>query len=116
MLEILRENEQMLDGVDYGAWSHPTLVAVKDGQVEGFIQAHLGAPYAVVTELCVSRAHARKGYGVRLADAMELMLRAAGVQTYVTYASDRNLGMRDMLGRYGFDETGLGVGFVRRLT
>lgn len=116
LLEILRENRQTLDGVDYSIWTPYTLVAVQDGVVEGLMQAHLGAPYAVVTELAISRAHHGQGYGVKLAQAMEILLRAAGVTSYVTYAATQHGEMRDMLTRYGFQETGHGTGYVRRLT
>lgn len=115
MLEILQENKQTLDGVDYDSWTAYTLVMVREGIVEGLIQAHLGAPYSVVTELAISRAHHGKGYGVKLANAMEVVLRAAGVTAYVTYAATEHTEMREMLTRYGFQETGHGTGYVRRL-
>lgn len=115
MLEILQENKQTLDGVDYGSWTSYTLVLLREGAVEGLIQALPGAPYAVVTELAISREHHGKGYGIKLANAMELLLRTTGVTSYVTYAATKHGEMRDMLTRYGFQETGHGTGYVRRL-
>lgn len=115
MLEILQENKQTLDGVDYTSWTPYTLVVVREGIVEGLIQAYFGTPYAVVTELAISRAHHGKGYGIKLANAMEVLLRTTGVTSYVTYAATEHGEMRDMLTRYGFQETGHGTGYVRRL-
>ena len=111
---ILQENKQMLDGVDYTQWTHPTLVAVKDGEVVGVIQALLGLPYAVVTELSIARHVHSQGYGTRLIQHLETALRLAGVTAYVAYVADLNESAIEQFERYGAISTGHGQGFVRR--
>ena len=112
---ILQENKQMIDGVDYTQWTHPTLVAVKDGEVVGMVQALLGVPYAVVTELSIARQVQNQGYGTRLIQHLETALRLAGVSAYVAYVADTNESMIEQFERYGAISTGCGRGFVRRL-
>ena len=116
VVAILQENKQMVDGVDYTQWSHPTLVAVHDGQVVGIIQALLGTPYAVMPEFSVARAFHGKQYGVRLLEHMETALRLAGIAAYAAYVSDTNDHAADLFERWGGTPTGHGRGYIRRLT
>lgn len=111
---ILAENAGMLDGVDYSHFSPPCLVGEIDGAVVGFIQATLGQPYAIITELSIAREHHRKGYGMRLLEHMETVLRCAGVTAWTTYTGEKNdhvIKIAERLGRC----TGRGYAFVRVL-
>ena len=112
---LIRENGLELEGVDYSKWSHPTLVAVREGEVVGLIQAHLGSPYAVVTDLAIARVQQRKGYAAKLVDSMELRFRAAGINAYVWFVGMTEDAMLDQSKRWGGHPTGEGIGFVRRL-
>ena len=116
VVAILQENKQMVDGVDYTQWSHPTLVAVHEGTVVGVIQALLGTPYAVMTEFSVAREFQGKQYGVRLLEHMETALRLAGIPAYGAYVSDINDHAADLFERWGGTPTGHGKSFIRRFS
>ena len=113
---LLEENKLLLDGVEYTDFTHPCLVAIRNDEIIGMIHAHVGRPYAVITDLAVRGDVQSHGIGVRLAQAMELLLRVAGVTAYVAFCAASDTRMADMLERFGFTTTGLGRGFVRRLT
>lgn len=112
--EILEENALTIDGVAYDSFSPPCLVYVRDGEVVGFMQAHLGSPYAVITEGALARAHQNKGYGYRLLQHMETLLRASGVLAWVTYTGEKNP-TAGLLERYGARGTGYGTAWVKGL-
>lgn len=112
--EILEENALTVDGLAYEAFSPPCLVYVRDGEIVGFIQALCGSPYAVITEAAVARAHQRKGYGIRLLEHMETVLRVSGVSAWVTFTGEKNP-TAAMLEQYGARGTGYGTGWVKGL-
>ena len=116
VVAILQENKQMVDGVDYTRWSHPTLVAVHEGRVVGILQALLGMPYAVMTEFSIAREFQGKQAGVRLLEHMETALRLAGVSAYAAYVSDTNDHAAELFERWGGSPTGTGRGYIRRFT
>ena len=112
---LLQENGQAVDGITYDVFSPPVLVAEEAGEVVGFIQALVGEPYTVITDLVVARSLANRGIGVRLGQHMETVLRVLGCRVWVAYAGEKHEGMREQLERYGARPTGHGVGFVRAL-
>ena len=112
--DLLEENALTVDGLDYGLFTPPTLVGLVDGEIVGFVQAHLGAPYAVITELAIARAHHRKGYAVKLLEHMETVLRVSGVSAWVAYTGEKNP-VAEQLERYGARSTGSGTAHVRVL-
>ena len=114
--QLLLENGLGHDGLDYTVWTHPCLVAVKDGVVVGFIQAALSAPVSIVTELAIARSHHRRGIGVRLAQHLETVLRVQGVTAYVAHVAPENKDMQDQLERFGLTRVGEMQVFLRRLT
>ena len=114
--DILADNGQLHEQLSYVEWTGPTLVAVRDGEVVGVIQALLGQPYAVVTEVAVTPMHHRKGYAVKLMQAMELLMRVAGVTAYVLFAGEKNERVRAQALKWGCEKTGNGAGFLRRLS
>lgn len=110
---LLAENGMLADGLDYTDFTQPTLVYVRDGEVVGVAQALPGRPYAVLTELAVRRDLQHRGIGVRLLDALEVVLRTLGVTAWMACTpSDQVV---KMLERYGARSTGQGTGFLRRL-
>lgn len=115
MRQLLEENHLLVDGIAYDLFTPPVLVCEVDEEIVGFIQAHVGSPYAVVTELAVARAHQRKGYAVKLVEHMETLLRYMGVKAWGAYTGDANQPVIDQLERYGARVTGRGVGFVKGL-
>ena len=112
---LLEENALTVDGVAYEGFTPPCLVAVKAGEIVGFIQAHAGAPYAVITELAVARAHQRQGIGVRLLQHMETLLRSAGVTAWMAYTGEKNDRVVAQLDGYGARCTGAGTAWVKSL-
>jgi ribosomal protein S18 acetylase RimI-like enzyme len=112
---LLVENGLGHDGLDYTVWTHPCLVAVKDGEVVGMIQAALSAPVSIVTELAVARSSHRRGIGVRLAQHLETILRSQGVTAYVAHVAPENKEMQDQLERFGLVRVGEAQVFLRRL-
>ena len=115
VIAILRENQQFADGLDYTQWTHPTLVAIAKERVVGLVQAHLGFPYAIVTELSIARAHQNQGYGVRLMEHLETILRMSGVTAYVAHVATGNLAMAELAERWIGAPIGTGQAFLRRL-
>ena len=111
---LLRENGLGHDGLDTTVWSHPTLVAVQDGEVVGMIQAALSSPVSIVTELAVARAHQRRGVGVRLAQHLETLLRAVGAKAYVAHVAPDNTLMHTQLSRFGLSYVGDAQVYLRR--
>lgn len=112
---LLMENDLCVDGLAYDVFTPPCLVAVRDGEVVGVLQALLGKPYAVITELAIARVHQRKGYAVRLMQHMETLLREYGIPAWFTMTSETNDRVRDQLKRYGARDLGHGVGWVKGL-
>lgn len=113
---LLLENGLLIDGIDYSAWTPPTLVALKEGQVVGLVQALAGLPYAVITELAVARQFHGKGYGVKLMEHLETVLRLLGCQGWLAFERHDRYDMQEMIERWGGQRTGEGVGYLRRFT
>lgn len=110
---LLAENGMLADGLDYSDFTQPTLVYVRDGAVLGMIQALAGKPHAVITHAAVSRAHHHRGIGIRLLEAVELVLRTMGVTAW--YACTSSDDVVKILDGYGAEPTGQGTSFLRRL-
>lgn len=113
--ELLEENALTVDGLDYSVFTPPTLVGVIDGEVVGFTQAHIGAPYAIVTEMVIARAHQGKGYGVKLLEHLETVLRFSGVTAWMAYTGDKQDAVMKKLDQFGARCTGHGSAWVRTL-
>ena len=117
LVGLLKETQQILDGVDYTVWTHPTLVMVRDEEIVGMIQALLGRPYAVITEVCIALAHQNKGYALKLMDAMELILRASGVTAYAVHCRPEHTRVIRALEARGAARADTpALAFLRRLT
>ena len=112
---LLVMNGLDLHGVDYNRFSAPCLVGVVNGEIVGFAQAALAQPYAIITELVIARPYQRRGYGVRLLQHMETVLRCAGVTAWVTYSGGLRTEVHEQIERFGAQTTGEGRGFVRVL-
>lgn len=110
---LLEENALTLDGVAYETFSPPVLVAEVDHEIVGFVQAHVGQPYAFITELAVARSHQRRGIGIRLLQHMETLLRYMNVRAWVTYSGEKRTDVHAQLDGYGARCTGAGAAFVR---
>lgn len=110
---LLIENSLVLEGVSYADFSGLVLVAEDDGEVIGFLQALLGKPVAVVTELAIARTHQGHGYGVKLIEALELLLRYHGLAAWACYTNRDDV--MKQLDRYGAQSTGQGMMYVKRL-
>jgi N-acetylglutamate synthase-like GNAT family acetyltransferase len=93
----------------------PLLVMERDGEVVGAIQALLGKPVAVITFAVVAAEHRRKGYGIRLLQAMELLLRDYGLTSWVAFTGSADLDTAKMLIGLGAKATGNGEGWVKML-
>src|SRR3990167_3611938 len=113
---LLAANDLLVDGVDYSDFSPPLLVAVKDGVIVGMIHAVIGKPYAIVTELAIAPAEHRKGYGVTLLRAMELLVRSMGITACAAYVGGGRISVIQQISREGWTAPGVGQMFVRSLT
>ena len=109
------ENALCIDGVDYSTFSHPTLVADEGGEVVGVLQAVVGVPYTMLTDMAVARAWQGKGIGAALLEGMELVLRVMGVRAWMTYAALDNERAQHGLESRGARMLGQGVAYVRSL-
>ena len=115
--EILLEcGQASLDGPDYTTFSPLCLVAERAGILVGFIQCLLGKPYSVMTELAVAPEWQRRGIAYRLWQHMETVLREYGVMAWVGFVVTSNKELMAIYDRLGFQRTGQGEGYVRRLT
>lgn len=113
---LLAENGLLADGLQYDAWSPITLVYERrDGEIAGMVQAIPARPYAIIVDVAVARAHHRKGYGVRLMEHVETVLREYGATAWVGFSREKD----DMAARVaegaGARCTGDGVGWVKAL-
>lgn len=112
---LLDENELRVDGIAYDDFTQPVLVAERDGEVVGMIQALLGQPMCVITECVVAVRYHDHGYGVRLLQAMEAVMRSQGLTAWQAYTARTNRHAHRILERYGARSTGQGMGYVRTL-
>lgn len=111
---LLLENNLGIDGLTYERFSQPCLVYVREGEVVGFIQAIPAEPYAIITECAVARAHHGKGYGVRLLEHMETVLRMYGCGAVATFTGEKNP-VKEQLEGCGMRTTGYGAALVKAL-
>ena len=110
---LLQENGLAIDGLTYDDFTGLVLVVERNGDVAGFVQTLLGQPYAVICEMAIDRRFHHLGYGVKLLDALELILRHHGIQAWATFTSHEDV--MKMLEKYGASSTGQGLMYVRRL-
>jgi N-acetylglutamate synthase-like GNAT family acetyltransferase len=102
------------EGLDYSAWTGIVLVAVRQGEVVGFLSALPGKPYAVITEMGVLPEH-QKGRACRmLIESVELILRHLGCPAWAGYVGDTR-GIDSLLKQWGATSTGSGAMWLRRL-
>lgn len=109
---LMAENAMLLDGVAYDDFTG-VLVAEIEGNVVGMIQALVGKPYAVVTEIAVDRKYQEVGVGVALIQSMELLLRCSGVAAWVAITGETNETINAKLDAYGARCTGRGVAWLK---
>lgn len=115
IVELLRDNGLLIEGVTYTAFSSPCLVDDRKGVLVGFVQAHLGYPYAVVTEIAVAPSMQNRGIAVHLIEHLETVLQCAGMTAWAAYSGGKRGSFHDQLERYGARCTGEGRAFVRVL-
>ena len=113
IFRLLDENKMTLDGVRYGDFSPLCLVAERQGQVVGALQVLLGKPYASLMFLAVAKEHQAKGYGAKLFDACELVLRSYDIPAVVMGTELAEV--VDMLQRRGAVSLSLGMALVKIL-
>ena len=113
--KIMAECDLLAEGVAYDDFSGPILVAERQGQVIGFIQAHVGKPYAVVTEYGVLPEFQKGSAAYRLVEGMELILRQMGVRAWAAFVNQSRNGFHDMMERWGAKKTAGGTAYMRHL-
>ena len=114
IVEIVERCGLSVDGLDYTKWSGVILVAVRQGQVIGFVSALPGSPYAVITEIGVLPEHQKGRACTKLMEGMELVLRSLGVRAWSGYVGDVR-GLDDSMKSWGAESTGSGSMWLRRL-
>ena len=112
---LMHECGLALEGIDYDRWGPVTLVYERQGTVVAFVQALLGAPYAVITEMAVDPHFQSKGYGARLLSHLETVLREYGVTAWVTFTGSKT-DASEMLDRIAVQVRGTGHAFVKGLS
>ena len=100
--------------MSYSDWSGVLLVAVRQGEVVGFIAALPGKPYAVVTEMGVLPEHQKGRAAVKLWESMELVLRHIGCSAWVAYVGSKRE-VNETMPKLGAQCTGEGSMYVRSL-
>lgn len=91
IVKLLQECGLYNPDLKYDQWSHPTLVADYDGHVVGMTQAIIGYPYAMMTEMAVRAGHRDQRVASALIEALEGILKAAGVQAWGAVIPEVNL-------------------------
>ena len=114
--EIIRRCDLAVEGVDYTDWTGILLVAVRGGEVIGFLWASPGKPYATIHEVGVLPEHQRGRAGTKLIESAELLLRSLGSRCWAGYVGSK----RDAAhaGLPGLEATKVGDGtmYYRSLT
>ena len=115
IIEIVERCGLGVEGLDYSEWSGVLLVAVRQSEVVGFINALPAKPYAVITEMGVLPEH-QKGRAARmLIDGMDLLLRHLGCRAWAGYVGDKR-DMSEMLTKRGAECVASGGStWIRRL-
>ena len=114
IVEIVERCALGVDGLDYSQWAGIVLVAVRQGQVVGFVAALPAKPYAVITEIGVLPEHQKGRACTELMKAVELALRLAGCTAWAGYVGDAR-GLDATLKSWGAESTGSGSMYLRRL-
>lgn len=112
---LLAENGMLVDGLSYDRFSPLAVVLEIDGEVRAYGQALIGAPVSFVTDVAVSPLHQRKGYGVRIIESLELLLREYGATAWMAATYVKDEGMAEMMERRGGRCLGTGRGWVTAL-
>ena len=115
IMALMHYNGLAVEEVTYATFTPPCLVDDRNGVLAGFIQAHLGHPYAIVTEIAVAPSMQNKGVAVRLIEHLETVLRCAGMTAWMAYSGNKRESFHEQLERYGARCTGEGRAFVRVL-
>lgn len=113
---LLAENGLTIDGVTYDAFSPLALVAVREGEIVGYIQVLLGKPYSVLTDLAVTRPRHHQGIGPRLLSHMETLLREYGASRWVASVNEKDDHVRALIERWGGRGAGLSAGYLKELS
>ena len=100
--------------MSYSDWSGVLLVAVRQGEVVGFIAALPGKPYAVVTEMGVLPEHQKGRAAVKLWESMELVLRHIGCSAWAAYVGSKRE-VNETMPKLGAQCTGDGKMYLRSL-
>ena len=111
---LLDVNKMLRPGVRYTEFSPLCLVYERHGLIVGALQVLMGKPYSSVEFLAVAPQHVAKGYGTRLFDAAELVLRAYDIPAMVM--GTENAEVADMLVRRGAEVVGRGTALIKVLS
>lgn len=113
--ELIHDCGLAVEGIAYDKWGPVTLVCERKGEIIGVVQALLGAPYAVITEAAIDPRFQHQGYGIRLLQHMETVLREYGVQAWMAFTGTKS-DAAHILDRYAVQVQGTGHAFAKRLT
>ncbi len=114
IVEIIERCGLGVEGLDYTQWSGITLVAVRQEQIVGFVNALPGAPYGIIREIGVLPEHQKGRACAKLMESVELMLRSVGCRAWAGYVGDTR-GLDDLMKTWGAESTGSGSMWIRRL-
>ena len=111
--QLLVDTGLAVDGLDYTHWTEPVLVAAHGEHVVGFLQAVIGCPYTILTDMAVAPEYQHQGVGRLLLARMETVLRGIGIPAWVTCIGDKRPGAQAALKQWGAEPTGAGTAYVR---
>lgn len=115
MRDLLAKNNLLIDGISYDTFTPPCLLACIDGQPVGMVQAILGKPYSVMSEVAVARDYQDKGIGSQLLHAMECLLKGMGYPTWIGFVGQHRDQVQAKLDHYGARCLGPGLAYMRTL-
>ena len=114
--EIIRRCDLAVEGVDYTDWTGILLVAVRGGEVIGFLWAMPGKPYAMINEVGVLPEHQRGRAGTKLIESAELLLRSMGNTGWGGYVGSKRVEAHAGLPGLGAVNVGQGTIYYKSLT
>jgi hypothetical protein len=101
--------------ISYANWTGILLVAERQSEIIGFIQALPGKPYAVICEMGVLPAHQKGRAAVKLIESAELILRSMGCTTWAAWVGEKRPDVHAVVSHWGARESGAGSIYYRSL-
>jgi len=113
---LMATNALLVDGMDYATFTPPILLACDGDRIMGFVQAILGKPYSVISEVAIDRAYHNQRIGSQLLHAMECLLKGMGYTTWIGFVSGHRENVQERVEHLGARCLGEGRAYMKVLS